>query len=368
MKTWFIIFICIATLFLSGMDGCQNEEDPVGFIKAIPAEGSTIQTDAEIIVTFDGTPTDLNVKGGKFSLSGVNATIKGPFTAGSLTLALTWADGATVLSYTVEEPKPEKPDIAGPPEGMELIPAGEFRMGSNSGNSNEKPVHSVYVDAFYMDKHEVTNEQYAEFLNAEGKHINAGHTWLDIGADRARIEYVSRVYRVKAGYKKHPVVEVSWYGAMAYAKWKGKRLPTEAEWEKAARGNLAGLKYPWGNSIDSTRANYNNHIGDTTAVGKYQENGYGLFDMTGNVWEWCLDEYNKDFYAISPSQNPIAGANSIQWTINNFTGVRSSRVLRGGSWYSSVLSVRVAERTPFLGIPSLTTSSYGFRCVKAVSP
>ena len=197
---------------------------------------------------------------------------------------------------------------------MELIPAGEFRMGSNE-RDNEKPVHSVYVDAFYMDKYEVTNAEYAEFLNAKGKHTDAGQTWLAVGHQNARIEYVNRAYRSKAGYENHPVVMVSWYGAMAYAEWVGKRLPTEAEWEKAARGGLSGLKYPWGAGIDSTNANYNLHVNDTTVVGKYAANGYGLYDMSGNVWEWCLDEYNSGFYAVSPSQNPVSGANSIQVVI-----------------------------------------------------
>ena len=219
-------------------------------------------------------------------------------------------------------------------EGMVLIPAGEFRMGSNSGSSDEKPVHSVYVDAFYMDKYEVTNAQYAAFLNAKGKHTESGKTWLYIGAARARIEYVAGVYRAKGGYENHPVTYVSWHGAVAYSKWKGKRLPTEAEWEKAARGNLSGLTYPWGNTIDRSKANYNNHIKDTTAVGEYTANGYGLYDMAGNVWEWCLDEYNSGFYAVSPSQNPLSGANSIRWILDNYTGVNSSRVLRGGSWYN----------------------------------
>ena len=251
-------------------------------------------------------------------------------------------------------------------EGMVLIPAGEFRMGSNSGSSNEKPVHSVYVDAFYMDKYEVTNAQYAAFLNAKGKHTESGKTWLNIGAARARIEYVAGVYRAKGGYENHPVTYVSWHGAVAYSKWKGKRLPTEAEWEKAARGNLSGLTYPWGNSVDSSKANYNNRIKDTTAVGKYTANGYGLYDMAGNVWEWCLDEYNSGFYALSPSQNPLSGANSIRWILDNYTGVNSSRVLRGGSWLDSAQVVRVATRSN--GTPTRTYSYLGFRCARAVTP
>ena len=264
-------------------------------------------------------------------------------------------------------PKPTEPPPPDPYEGMERIPAGEFRMGSNNGEKDEKPVHSVYVDEFYMDTYEVTNAEYAAFLNAKGKHIEAGRTWLNVGGDHARIEYHHRTYRVKAGYEKHPVTFVTWYGAMAYAAWKGKRLPTEAEWEKAARGGLAGLKYPWGDSIDSTRANYDGHIGDTTAVGKYPPNGYGLYDMSGNVWEWCLDEYNANFYALSPSQNPLSGASSIRWVLDNYTGIRAVRVLRGGSWLAAATFLRAALRI-YTGSPSGTSRYIGFRCVRSVSP
>ena len=274
----------------------------------------------------------------------------------------------TAIICNTEEPvtQPNEVDtVPSPPAGMVLIEAGEFRMG-NHERDHEKPIHSVYVDAFYMDEYEVTNAEYAEFLNAKGKHTEGSITWLDIGTDSCRIEYVSRVYRVKAGYENHPVVEVSWYGAMAYAEWKGKRLPTEAEWEKAARGGLSGLTYPWGNTIDSNRANYNRHVNDTTAVGKYAANGYGLYDMSGNVWEWCLDEYNANFYAISPSQNPLSGANSIQWLLDNYTGVKTSRVLRGGSWGNDAYNVRCARRGSFT--PSNTRLYIGFRCARTVSP
>ena len=264
----------------------------------------------------------------------------------------------TILDTVIDDPQP----LPSSTEGMVLIPAGEFQMGSNSGESNEKPIHSVYIDAFYMDEYEVTNAEYAAFLNAKGKHTESGKTWLYIGGARARIEYVAGVYRAKAGYENHPVTGVSWYGAMAYAAWAGKRLPTEAEWEKAARGNLSGLTYPWGNTIDRNKANYNRHIGDTTAVGEYTANGYGLYDMCGNVWEWCLDGYDSGFYAVSPSQNPLSGANSIMWILDNYTGVESSRVLRGGSLYFPDRRVRVAFR--FYDTPALTSDSVGFRCAR----
>ena len=189
-------------------------------------------------------------------------------------------------------------------------------MGSNDpeGFSDEQPVHTVYVDAFYMDKYEVTVGQYKQFVRA------TGHRDLS--------DWVS-TYSLT---DRHPVVGVSWYDAMAYAAWAGKRLPTEAEWEKAARGGLAGQKYPWGNTIDSRKANYNRNIGKTTSVGSYSPNAYGLYDMAGNVWEWCLDAYDANFYRNPVHRNPIAGAASISDVINNYTNVKSSRVLRGGSW------------------------------------
>ena len=229
---------------------------------------------------------------------------------------------------------------------MVLIPAGEFQMGSNDSDADddEEPVHTVYVDGFYMDKYEVTVGQYKQFIRATGH--------------RALLDYVSDY----SPTDKHPVIYVNWHDAMAYAQWAGKRLPTEAEWEKAARGGLVGKTYPWGNAIDSNKANYGDNVGKTTAVGKYPPNGYGLCDMAGNVWEWCLDEYNKGFYKSSPSRNPISGG-SISYVINNFTSVNSSRVLRGGSWGRNPESVRVANRSR--SAPTDTFGYVGFRCARA---
>ena len=245
---------------------------------------------------------------------------------------------------------------------MVLIPAGEFQMGSNDSDpdDDEQPVHTVYVDAFYMDEYEVTNAQYKVFVDANPQ-------W---GKDRIDRNFHDGEYLRRwsgndypGGKANHPVVYVSWYAAVAYAKWAGKRLPTEAEWEYAARGGLSGKAYPWGDGIDSGKANYKaSGIRDTTAVGSYPANGYGLYDMVGNVWEWCLDEYDEGFYARSPRSNPIAGG-TITSIMHGFTSVKTSRVLRGGSWFNNPGSLRVANRNRVA--PSDTYSALGFRCARA---
>ena len=246
---------------------------------------------------------------------------------------------------------------------MVLIPAGDFQMGSNTGDPDEKPVHTVYVDAFYMDIHEVTNAQYRQFVDA-----NPQWGKVRIPTDYHDGEYLKHWNgnNYPTGQGDHPVVYVSWYGAMAYAQWARKRLPTEAEWEKAARGGLVGRKYPWGNSIGPSQANYGSHVGDTTTVGSHPPNKYGLYDMAGNVWEWCLDAYEGDFYKNSPSRNPIAGEGVIRHITNNFTNVKTTRVLRGGSWNNNPENLRVANRGR--GDPTGTSRNDGFRCARAVAP
>ena len=233
---------------------------------------------------------------------------------------------------------------------MVLIPAGEFQMGSDNGERDEKPVHTVYLDAFYMDKHEVTVAEYKQFVETTGH--------------RPLPESVMRT----SPTDQHPVVQVSWHDAMAYAKWAGKRLPTEAEWEKAARGGLIAQDYPWGDAIDANNANYNKntksgaHDERTTPVGAYPANGYGLHDMSGNVAEWCLDTYQRKFYAEAPRDNPIAGAKNLQQALADAGVNKDKRVVRGGSWSFNAKSVRVANR--LAEKPSLLSSDVGFRCVR----
>ena len=275
--------------------------------------------------------------------------------------------GGTAMSdrqAIAEEPATE----ISAPEGMVLIPAGQFHMGSNDDEADpdEQPVHTVHIDAFFMDTYEVTNAQYKAFIDANPQ-------WQK---DNIEDEFHRGFYlhfwdgtNYPAGKANHPVTHVSWYAAMAYAEWAGKRLPTEAEWEYAARGGLAGQKYPWGNTISPTDANYDESVGETTAVGQAAANGYGLYDMAGNVWEWCLDEYDADVYAASQnSRNPIAGGQTLQWLLENFASISTSsaRVLRGGSWLSVAQVLRVTNR--FWRLSSDTSADYGFRCVKAVTP
>jgi formylglycine-generating enzyme required for sulfatase activity len=246
---------------------------------------------------------------------------------------------------------------------MVTIPAGEFQMGCDDTNPNEncysdeQPLHTVYLDAYAIDTYEVTNAQYAEFLNAEGNQEEGGDTWLDADDIDVRIHESGGVWQVDAGYEDHPVIEVTWYGSRAYCQWQGKRLPTEAEWEKAARGASDTRMYPWGNEDpDCTRLNYHDGtdycVGDTTPVGSYPSGAspYGALDMAGNVWEWVNDWYASDYYDTSPYSNP-QGPDSGTY-----------RVLRGGGWRTLWDRVRVAYRAGY-GLPYGSYYGFGFRCV-----
>ena len=233
-------------------------------------------------------------------------------------------------------------------EGMVLIPAGEFQMGSNNGESDEKPVHTVYLDAFYMDKYEVTVGQYKKFIQATG---HRAPNWSSVS------QY--------SPTDNHPIIYVSWHDAAAYAQWAGKRLPTEAQWEKAARGGLAGKKYPCGDNLTHDNANYSGTSGKdkwayTSPVGSFSTNGYGLYDMAGNVWEWCADKYDSGYYKNSPKNNPKGPGISITFRDDNFTNVKNSCVLRGGSWSSNTGNLRCAYRLRLNA--NFTYDVSGFRC------
>ncbi|MXZ01722.1 SUMF1/EgtB/PvdO family nonheme iron enzyme [Candidatus Poribacteria bacterium] len=244
---------------------------------------------------------------------------------------------------------------------MVRIPAGEFQMGSNE-IAEAMPRHPVHLDAFYIDPYEVTNAQFKAFIdvnpewrkdNIPSEYHNGNYLRHWDGDDYPR------------GKANHPVVYVSWYAAMAYAKWKGKRLPTEAEWEKAARGGMTGRRYVWGNSRHPGKANYGYYGKHTRPVGSYLPNGYGLHDMGGNVWELCLDEYDRNFYSNSRKENPVAGVSDIKALMEDFTSVQTIRVSRGGSW-NTPGPAGVANRGN--DKPTNTNSWLGFRCAKSATP
>jgi formylglycine-generating enzyme required for sulfatase activity len=223
--------------------------------------------------------------------------------------------------------------------GLVLITGGEFIMGSVSGPANkyiDNAAHRVQVDSFYIEKYEVTNAQYLEFCESTGHPLP--EFW---GMD----EFYSG-----PGFPDHPVVGVTWVSAMNYAEWKGMRLPTEAEWEYAARGGLANKRYPYGNDVDSSLCNYNGTFGHPIPVGSLPANGYGLFDMSGNVVEWVNDYYAKDYYNESPIKNP-AGPEY---------GKR--RVIRGGGWRSGKMCATVSFRQSLR--PYWVDFNVGFRCAK----
>ncbi len=281
-----------------------------------------------------------------------------------------------------------------PPEGMAFIPGGVFQMGDSygGGDSDERPVHSAYVSGFYMGTYELTNDEMVEAMqwahdngklvvssssvkNAQGNQQEL----LNLDDADCRITWDGSVFGIKSAKGSgYPCVEVSWYGSAAYCNYRsekegrapcynladwscnfsanGYRLPTEAEWEKAARGGLNGKQYGGGDSIDHSKANYDRNpvyaVGAypyTSPAGSFAPSGYGLHDMEGNLWEWCSDWYEGAYYATSPSSNPRGPS------------AGSSRVLRGGSWYSLARNCRSAYRQR--SDPSGTGEHLGFRAV-----
>jgi formylglycine-generating enzyme required for sulfatase activity len=176
---------------------------------------------------------------------------------------------------------------------MVRIPAGAFLMGSNDGPDDERPQHRVDVGEFFIDRNQVTNTQFARFLAAKGSKARDGQVWYDVDDNDARIHWRDGKWTADPGHEDHPVVEASWYGALAYCNWLGKRLPTEAEWEKAARGT-DGRKYPWGNDTpDRTRAHFAAGWNDFRPVGSFPKgaSAYGVLDLAGNGWEWVSSAY-----------------------------------------------------------------------------
>jgi formylglycine-generating enzyme len=219
-----------------------------------------------------------------------------------------------------------------PPPGMVLVTGGTFQMGSATGYPAEAPVHAVTVNGFYLDATEVTVSQYRAFCTATARPMPAEPLWGWID--------------------NNPIVYVSWNDATAYAAWAGKRLPTEAEWEYAVRGGTLthGYTYSGSNTIGDVAWYISNAGNRTQAVGTKAANELGLYDMSGNVYEFCSDWYDAGYYAVSPSLNPKGPSSG------------TVRVLRGGSWNFLNLYCGVSSRSAYA--PTYSYIGVGFRCAK----
>lgn len=252
---------------------------------------------------------------------------------------------------------------------MVKIPAGVFWMGSNTeeGFRNEYPFHPVYLNEFWIDVNEVTMPEYTEFLNAGG---NDDHYHPLMRDDQicGIFRYPNGRYAVTPGRENYPITYVTWEDAQSYAQWAGKRLLTEAEWECAARGGIKKKKYSTGNSISHNTANYmgrrKNLFGDyTSPVGAYPPNEYGIYDMSGNVWEWVQDYFDPYFYKADTMSNPVNDP-------TDYTNWRG-RVIRGGSYADDAEKesyLRVSCRGPHYPIPENWIDRIGFRCASSIRP
>ena len=256
---------------------------------------------------------------------------------------LRWAGIAGVLLFALFLGTGWYKRLFYPPPEMAWVevPAGEFMMGSEGGEDDEQPVHPVYLDAFEIGKYEVTNEEYLQC-------VRAGFCATPNNQKYMMDEYAQ-----------HPVTDVDWYQAKTFCNWvdsKG-RLPTEAEWEKAARGGVEGKSYPWGDDSPvcevgaKNGAQFSNCEGNTISVGSFAPNNYGIYDMAGNVWEWTADWYDENYYASSPASNPLG------------PDIGDSRVLRGGSWSYLENVLRSAYRSG--NLPDYHVYLVGFRCLRS---
>ena len=239
--------------------------------------------------------------------------------------------------------------------GMVLIPAGEFTMGRDGGPPEEGPGHKLFLPSFFIDRNLVTMKEYARFIQAKGPVGPKGEQYLDVGDDDNRIHHVDGAWRVEPGWEDYPASEMAWHGAVAYCKWLEKRLPSEAEWEKAARGT-DGRLYPWGNGPPTPElAFFGGWRGESVPVGRYPKGGssYGVLDMAGQVWEWTRSTATRYPYDPKDGREDLSAP--------------YPRVTRGGSAASDHEGLTATSRhTVDPGRQARGHAYYGFRCVSRV--
>jgi formylglycine-generating enzyme required for sulfatase activity len=317
-----------------------------------------------LIDNLPATPTQIiltNTKSSTPTRTAANLPVKTATDIPTRTATSVLTETATIVPPTfTSTPKPGDTMLGEDGATLVFVPAGEFIMGSDNGNSDEKPVHTVFLDSYWIDSTEVTNAMYAKCVEA--------------GVCRPSSKtssYTHPSYYGNSEFDDYPVIYVDWNKANTYCEWVGRRLPTEAEWEKAARG-VDRRTYPWGNGFDCKRGNFDDEtqldnyvvsgeaycdgFPDTSPVGWFinGRSPYGAYDMAGNVWEWVNDWYDSAYYGKSSSSNPLG------------PGTGQSRVRRGGSWYDYYGDVRSAVRNG--GDPGITDINVGFRCTRGISP
>ena len=236
-------------------------------------------------------------------------------------------------------------------QNLITIPEGSSIMG-NDHYQDESPAHEVFLDEVKMSRYLITNFQYATFLNALkiNNEQDGTYLYLNVFNEMVRIKNQNGIYCVQAGFESHPVTHVNWFGAYTFSRAVGGLLPTETEWEKACRGRLKGKTFPWGNKRPSRLlANFGENVGATTVVGIYPPNKYGLYDMSGNVWEWTMDWYHPGYEKETDHRNPTGPVNGVD------------KVIRGGGWAYPETDMRCSRRRR--NWSKLGGTNIGFRVV-----
>ncbi len=268
-----------------------------------------------------------------------------------------WYIGVGIFFFACSHTPLQKTSL----ENMVKIPSGKFPMGTQIendrhwGDTDEEPVHEVFLDTYLIDRFEVTSKEFSDFLN---HHQTDSHKYIELG-NAVTIEKVNGTYRSRKGLENYPANRISWFGANTYCQWKGKRLPTEAEWEKAAKG-IEQRSFPWGNEFPNNQwvtfrrkfSDYGFQVMEPVDSMEKGKSPYGIHHMAGNVWEWVSDWYAADYYDESPKNNPQGPPSGI------------SKVLRGGNWYFKAYYMRTTYR--FNERPDVFKVWQGFRCAKSL--